>query len=50
MLSLVKSRCTYVLVPGVPVFSFGDRCTYVLVPGVPMFSRGDRCITPLTVR
>jgi hypothetical protein len=39
-----------VLVPGVPVFSFGDRCTYVLVPGVPMFSRGDRCITPLTVR
>ena len=43
MLSLVKSRCTYVLVPGVPMFSFGDRCTNLLVPGVPMFSRGDRC-------
>ena len=36
-------RCTNLLVPGVPMLTFGDRCTKFLVPGVPMFSLGDRC-------
>ena len=36
-------RCTNLLVPGVPMLTFGDRCTNLLVPGVPMFSLGDRC-------
>ena len=42
-------RCTNLLVPGVPMLTFGDRCTKFLVPGVPMFSLGDRCTVLLVM-
>lgn len=42
-------RCTNLLVPGVPMLTFGDRCTNLLVPGVPMFSLGDRCTVLLVM-
>ena len=40
---LAGVRCTNLLVPGVPMLTFGDRCTKFFEPGVPMFSRGARC-------
>lgn len=42
-------RCTNLLVPGVPMLTFGDRCTNLLVPGVPKFSLGDRCTVLLVM-